>query len=173
MNVRWFGTKDRFAMKVGDFYPTNRSLRLVEIWAAGQHLSCDDSWAYLPVFCTDLDWSIAAILTDRDRSLPWPELSPAETHRRLYNIDDGKREQFWDLLHWGPTTDNVSPLLFQRGQNVILTFEFWRPTHHNPADLGKIFTVELPERELLRVLHGASVFLRSTNEDMARAHPGP
>jgi hypothetical protein len=158
-------------MRVGEFYERNRNLRLVEIWVADQHITCDDSWAYLPTFCGDLDYSISMLLQDHYQSLPWPDLSPAQTHNRLHEMDDGTAERFW-ALNWGPTTDNVYALLFRQGQNVILTFEFWRPSHHNPADLGKVFTVELPERELLRVLHMTSVFLRSDRSNVLPSGAG-
>jgi hypothetical protein len=88
--------------------------------------------------------------------MPFPGLSPEETFHRLYEVDDGLRERFWGLLRWGPTTDNVSSLVFRRGDNLVITFRFWRDTHPNPEERGVIYVAELPESELLDVLEQLS-----------------
>jgi hypothetical protein len=160
MNMREFGDKSRFAMVVGEIDPANPDMRVVEIWAGGQEITCDDSDAYLPTFCRRVDGAIVELLSDLDLSPPWPELSFEEVHRRLNAVDDGSREQYWVMLHWGETTDNISALTFRRHDRIIITFEFWRPTHRNPGDVGRVFVVEMAEKELLRVLYLTITHLR-------------
>jgi len=82
---------------------------------------------------------------------PYAGVSLIETHRRLLEVDDGSREQFW-LPMWGPITDNVSGHLFRNGELLSITSEFWRETHQPPDDRGKVFVAEIPEAELADVL---------------------
>jgi hypothetical protein len=63
-------------------------------------------------------------------------------------------------LDWGPTTDNVQSFLFRRGPDAVITFEFCRESHPRPEEVGQVFVAQLPERELLRVLHQAVCALR-------------
>ena len=60
------------------------------------------------------------------------------------------------FLDWGPTADNVSMLLFAEGGTAYLPFTFWRPDHHDPAELGRVFVAELSVWELAGVLHEAA-----------------
>ncbi len=143
-----FGHPSQFAIEIG---PPTSQLREVDLWAAGVLLTCDDDLAYLPTFSWSMEATLTWLLKDHDRSLPYPELSPEENHRRLQLGEYEDRERFF-FLNWGPTTDNVLALLFRRGTDLILTFEFWRPTHPRPEEIGKVFVVEMPERDLLRCL---------------------
>jgi len=146
-----FGNKQRFAVEVGEFRKQTATLRRVDIWAANRWWTCDDNLVYIPQFRTDVRDTLSWLRSATDLSLPFPGLSPAETHRRLLAADDGQREQFWFPM-WGPTTDNITAHLFRLGESVIIPFEFWRPAHPFPDELGKIFVSELPEAEFLRVL---------------------
>jgi hypothetical protein len=157
-----FGVRERFAVEVGAVVsgdPTT-GLREVNLWAAGQELCCDDNAAFVPQFCLSVEATITWLLSESDRSLPYPELSPEENHRRLWAAEYGDRSQY-TFMDWGPTTDNMFALLFRRGPDAILTVEFCRPTHVRPDELGQVFVSELPEREVLRVLHQAVCILRS------------
>ena len=135
-------------------------MRIVDLWAAGIELCCDDNTAFVPQFCMSVDATITWLLSDNDRSLPYPDLSPEENHRRLWAAEYGGGSQF-AFLDWGPTTDNLLALLFRRGQDVIITVQFGRATHPRPEEIDRVFVAELPERELLRSLHQAVGVLRS------------
>lgn len=158
-NLPRFGHTWNFAVEVERRDPDNPQLRRVDLWAARQLLTRDDPWAYVPQFCLSVERTISWLLREPKIGLPWPDLAPAENHRRLLAADDGSREPYWFPM-WGPTTDNVTGNLFRRERDVIFTFEFWRPTHHIPADLGRVFVAELPEQELLLVMHEAVSYLR-------------
>jgi hypothetical protein len=85
------------------------------------------------------------LLRDPDLPLPWPALPPDENHTRLVAQDDGVSQRHW-FPNWGPTTDIVRGLIFRRGPEMVFTFEFWRPTHHIAADMGRVFVAVFPER---------------------------
>jgi uncharacterized protein (TIGR02996 family) len=149
---RRFGDGRRFAVEVGEFYFPDRRTRRVDLWAAGRWLTCDDHNVNVGQFRSSVEHSIRWLRSGPDLTLPFPGLSPEETFRRLYEVDDDFRQHFWRLLHWGPTTDNVSALLFRREDHLVLTFRFERDTHPIPEERGVIFVAELPESELLGVL---------------------
>jgi hypothetical protein len=159
--VRRFGERATFAVEIGpvDHDASATQVRTVDLWAAGRHLSCDDRDAFVPAFCLSVEATITSLLSDDDRSLPHPELSPEENHRRLSEAEYEDRSPY-RFMNWGPTTDNLSALLFRRGPTAIITFEFWRESHPRPDELGRVFTCELAERELLRSLHQAVCLLR-------------
>lgn len=165
------GDKSRFAVEVGAFCEGNRDLRRVDLWAANRWLTCDDNSAFISQFCGSvrrtINWLNSPYTSHEggpyNLSLPFPNLSPVETHRRLLETDDGLRERYW-FPHWGPTTDNVLGLLFRVVNNVVLTFEFSRVTHHAPAELDEVFTAELPEGELVQVLEQMLAILESGAE---------
>jgi hypothetical protein len=146
-----FGDKKRFAAEVGEFSDDSTQLRRVDLWAAGRWLTCDDNTAYVPQFCMSVQGTVNWLQSGCDLSLPLPGLSPVETHRRLLDIDDGSREQFW-FPRWGPTTDNVTAHVFRVGDRLVIPFEFWRPLHPRPEEFGQVFVAELPESELVNVL---------------------
>jgi hypothetical protein len=130
------------------------------LWAAGRELCCDDDCAFVPQFCMSVESTIAWLLSDHDRSLPYPELSPEDNHRRLCEKEYGDR-QVYRFLNWGPTTDNVRAFLFRRGADAIITFEFWRETHRRPDEIGRVFVAVIPERQLLHSLRQAVRALRT------------
>jgi uncharacterized protein (TIGR02996 family) len=149
---RRFGDRRRFAVEVGEFYFPDRTNRRVDLWAASRWLTCDDHNVRVGQFRHSVEHTIGWLRSGPDLALPFPGLSPEETFGRLYEVDDGLRERFWGLLRWGPTTDNVSALLFRHRDHLVITFQFWRDTHPNPEERGVIFVAELPESELLEVL---------------------
>jgi hypothetical protein len=95
---------------------------------------------------------------DRYR-LPYPHVSIADNHRRLCRDAtagaDGEYQRC-RFMNWGSTTDNVLAHLFLADGLARIAFSFWREQHHDPVELGQIFVAELPERELLRLLHRAA-----------------
>jgi hypothetical protein len=146
-----FGDKQRFAAEVGEFWEGHQQLRRVDLWGAGRWLTCDDNTAFVPQFCGSVRGTVNWLRSGCDLSLPFPGLSPAETHRRLLAVDDGSREQFW-FPRWGPTTDNVVGHVFRVGDRLLVTLEFWRETHPVPEERGVVFVAELPEAEFVGVL---------------------
>jgi hypothetical protein len=88
-------------------------------------------------------------------------LSPEETHRQLLELDDGSRQRFW-FPDWGPTTDNIGGHVFRVGEQLVITFEFWRDEHPVPEERGAVFVAELPAAELLDVLDQMLAALRGT-----------
>ena len=146
-----FGDKQRFAAEVGEFSDGSTQLRRVDLWAAGRWWTCDDNTAFVPQFCLSVQDSVNWLRSGSDLTQPFPEVNAAEAHRRLLAVDDGSREQFWFPL-WGPTTDNVTAHVFRAGNLLVIPFEFWRPRHPRPEELGQVFVTELPESELLGVL---------------------
>lgn len=157
-----FGHFEDFAIEVGQVVDgtATAGLRIVEMWAAGRELCCDDNHAYVPNFSCNVENAIASLLSERDRSLPYPDLSPEDNHRHLFAAECEDRRPF-RFLNWGPTTDNVLALLFRCGLDAVLTFEFWRETHPRPDEIGQVYVARLPERELLLSLHQAACVLRS------------
>jgi hypothetical protein len=133
----------------------------VDIYAAGRWLTCDDCTPHLSTFIKYLMATVAMLLDDRVEErfrCPYPELSPADNHSRLRaDAKTGRSNEHWAyrFLDWGPTTDNVSAHLFISDGIASIPFSFWRPTHHDPSELGQAFAAELPVRELIRVLHQA------------------
>src|SRR4051812_47631465 len=107
--VHRFGDREQFAMEVGpviDGSPTMGG-RVVDLWAAGRELCCDDNNAFVPQFCMSVESTITWLLSDHGRSFPHPDLSPEENHRLLQAGEYEDRKDYF-FLDWGPTTDNVS-----------------------------------------------------------------
>jgi hypothetical protein len=130
--------------------------REVDIYAAGRWLTCVDGSAYLPQFTHALMGTVHTLLDERPAEeicRPYPHLSPADNHRRLREDAGGQAYRFMD---WGPTTDNVIAHLFIENGVALIPFSFRSADHHDPSERGKDFLAELPERELLRVLHEAA-----------------
>jgi len=146
-----FGDKQRFAAEVGEFWEGHQQMRRVDLWAAGRWWTCDDNTAFVPQFCISVRDSISWLRSGCDLTQPFPEVDATEAHRRLLAADDGSRERFWFPL-WGPTTDNVTAHVFRAGDRLVIPFEFLRPTHPQPEELGQVFVAELSEAEFVRVL---------------------
>jgi uncharacterized protein (TIGR02996 family) len=137
------GDRIQLAFRIGLASRTTSS-RVVEIWAAGVELTSDDDSVFVPAFGYALDREIQRIAVRR--GLPYPELDIADNHRRVDADEDVRDAHRW--LQCGPTTDNLSSYLFGAGEDVILTFAFWRLEHPRPHELGQVFVVRMPEREL-------------------------
>lgn len=154
MRAKLFGNKKRFAAEVGNFYKGSQQLRRVDLWAAECRLTRQDNTVFIPQFCADVEITIDQLQSGHDFSLPFPGLSPEETHRHICNLDDDSRERFesfW-FLRWGPTTDAVSSNVFWTGARLSIAFEFWRETHPIPEELNVIFVADVLETEFIGVL---------------------
>jgi hypothetical protein len=163
--VKTFGDRSRFCIEVGPAVADRppAELRRVDVWAADRWLTCDDNLAFLPSFTASVAGTLGWLLTYSDAfSLrrPHPELSVADNHRRLLVYaeagDNRDHLTYRFMCNWGPTADNVMAHVFLEGRRAYLPFSFWREHHHDPSELGQVFVVELPEREVLWVLHKAA-----------------
>jgi hypothetical protein len=157
------GDKSRFAVEIGEFWESSRDVRRVDLWAAGRWLTCDDNDAFVPQFCYEVRWTINWHQRTDDLALPFRNRSPAETHRELLDLDDGSRERYW-FFRWNETTDNILGHVFRIGGDLVITFEFWRETHHDPQELGVVFTTQLPEAEFIQILTQMLAILESDTE---------
>lgn len=151
------GSKDRFALELGE---RSGGLRRVDVWLAGQHLTCDDDMAYVPQLLESLRSDRAGLDSVNRLPPPFPGLPPEAAHRRLQAEDGERREQWW-FLRWGPTTDNVVTYLFRDGERLVITAEFWRDEHlqRHPEHAGAVFAAEIPAEELATVLQDAAAAL--------------
>src|SRR5262245_12029623 len=135
MNVQCFGDKTRFAIEVGEFSVDSEQLRRVDVWAAGQWLTFDDNHAFVPHFAGSLQHALGSLLTDPQGGhfgRPYPDLSVADNYFRLQGeaeAGDNRAYLAYRFMAWGPTTDNVSALLFREGGTAFVPFSFWRADH--------------------------------------------
>ncbi|MFD9049743.1 hypothetical protein [Streptomyces zaomyceticus] len=165
MNIA-LGNRSRFAVEVGE--PTAQ-LRRVDLWAAGEWLTCDDNTVFIPQFRSDVLDTAAWLRSGGGFPLPFDGSSPAAAHRRLMlragsddetDADYELRSRF-QALHWGPTTDNVTTHLFRDGDCLVITWEFWREEHllAHPEHAGQVFVVEIPAHEFVRILESLVALL--------------
>ncbi|MBT1187893.1 hypothetical protein HET69_28880 [Streptomyces sp. CJ_13] len=162
MNVL-LGDKFRFAAEVGEPGPLCR----VDLWAAGNWLTCDDNVAYVPQFRRDVLDAAAWLRSGEGSPLPFAGVSAEATHRRLMQCSgDDEPEADCQLgpfrvLLWGPTTDNVTAFLFREEDRLVITLEFWREEHllNHPEDAGTVFMVEIPAEEFVGILDGIAAAL--------------
>lgn len=153
------GDKDRFAVEIGE---RDHELRRVDLWAAGQWLTCDDDVVFVAQFRRTVLETANGLRSGMGSPLPWPYLSSEANHRHLLADSASVEEAGADSqgayrgLEWGPTTDNLISSLFRNGDNLILTFEFWRKEHllAHPAHAGHVFVVEVPAAEFMTILDG-------------------
>jgi hypothetical protein len=149
------------AFDVGEASEPTGSMRRVDMWAAGRHLTYIDNSVYVPQFLGDVEHAIRWLRSNPDLEFPFPELSPEETHKRMYSIDDGLREDY-RFFRWGPTTDDFSSLIFRSAGQMHLTFKIWRDTSppQAPGEVGEVFAVSLPEQDLLTILENTAAALK-------------
>ena len=154
-----YGSRHHFAIEIASEAP-EPEVRTVNIWGAGQWLTCDDNSAYVPVFASQLEHTARYLIASDRLAPPWPNLNPEEIHRRLDAQDDVR--ETYRFMNWGPTTDNVTAYVF-RGridETVHLSFAFWRRDHPFPDQLGRVFTASLALRDLILILFDAATVLR-------------
>ena len=157
--TRRFGDRARFSVEAGEIISI--SLRTVDLWAGGTWLTVDDNAAFLPMFLRFLRTSADEVRRGKVSGVPYPGRSPEENFDLLYADDETDfRMQFW-LLHWGETVDNVIPYLWADGDDLVIAFRFWRPTHPFPEELGRTFVARIPADEFATVLTEAADFLEA------------
>ncbi len=159
-----YGQLARFAITVGGILSDNGGSRRVDVWAADRWLTCDDNIVYVPHFAGCLQRALRGLLSDPGcrRGRPYPGLSVEDNYCRL-RVDaanDNAEYLAYRFMDWGPTADNVGMLLFRVNGTAHVPFSFWRPDHHDPSELGRVFVAELPEWELAQVLSDAAWALK-------------
>lgn len=153
-----FGDRARLGVEVGDW--AGPALRRVDVWAAGQWLTCDDNMAFVPQFRRSVAETAAWLRAGHGAAVPYADLSAAAAHRRLIagtgreEEDDALRSRFRVFGDWGPTTDDVEAFLFRHGERLEITWQFWREEHllRHPAHVGMVFAVEIGAAELAGLL---------------------
>lgn len=154
----FLGDKAKLAAEVGDW--SGPALRQVDLWAAGQWLTCDDNTVFVPQFRVSVSRTAAWLRAGHGDSLPFAGLSAAAAHRRIISGDgtkeenDALRSRFRVFGDWGPTTDNVEAFLFRDGERLEITWRFWREAHlrSHPEHTGTVFTVKTGAAELAGLL---------------------
>jgi hypothetical protein len=168
-----FGDRARLAVEVGDW--AGPALCRVDLWAAGQWLTCDDNMAFVPQFRRSVAETAAWLRAGHGAAVPYAGLSAAAAHRRLIAgtgqeaEDDALRRRFRLFGDWGPTTDNVEAFLFSDGERLEITWQFWREEHllRHPEHAGTVFAVEVGAAELARILEGLVAVLDRDGEPPA------
>ncbi|MEV4943853.1 hypothetical protein [Streptomyces zaomyceticus] len=162
------GDRSRFAVEVGE--PTVQLCR-VDLWVAGEWLTCDDNTAFVPQFRSDVLDTVTWLRSGGGSPLPFDGSSPVAAHRRLVlrarsgdetDADYELRSRF-QTLRWGPTTDNVTACLFRDGDCLVITCEFWREEHllAHPEHAGRVFVVETAAHEFVMILENLVALLDS------------
>ena len=155
-----FGSRDTFAFEISSLDP-HADIRVVDVFAAGIHLTCDDNTVYVPQFLGSLTLDLDRLIAPRDDrrdTLPYPDLSPMENHSQLLAVaeDDNSDYLFHRFMDWGPTADNVSMTFFRDANTVVLPFNFWRESHHDHGQLGQVFVANVAIEELRLTFHRAA-----------------
>jgi hypothetical protein len=155
------GDKGRFAVELGDEW-WGDALRRVDLWVAGQWLTCEDDWWYVPSSGLAVGRAAEWVRAGGVPVLPFEGLSAAEAHRRLVS-EDGDLYSRHRVFDWGPTTDNVIAFAFGggSGERVAITVEFWREEHlqQHPEHVGQVFVAELDVAEFAAALEGFAAVL--------------
>ncbi|WP_034262783.1 hypothetical protein [Actinospica robiniae] len=154
----FLGDRGGFAVEVGEW--AGPALRRVDLWAAGQWLTCDDDTAFVPQFRIAVADTADRLRTGHGAAAPFAGLSAAAAHRRLIagsgqeEQDDvlRRRSQFFD--RWGPTTDNLMAFAFRDGDRLELTWQFWREEHlrSHPEHVGVVFVLDIQATEMTSIL---------------------
>jgi hypothetical protein len=161
----FLGDKRRFAVEVGDW--VDPALRRVNLWAADQWLTCDDNLAYVKQFRRAVEDTAIWARSGHGSPLPFANLSPATTHRRLVagtgndEEDYELRMQFQIFDGWGPTTDNLLAFLFHDRDHLVITLQFWREEHllKHPEHAETVFAVEIQAAEFAGILKDLAAVL--------------
>jgi hypothetical protein len=149
--VKLFGDRTTFAIEVGANDARHPSTRTVDIWIDGRSMSCDDNTVYVPQFQHLIGLDLARVLNESFVFAPYNCKDPTEIHHRLRSDATDLPEQYW-FLHCGPTTDNMATYLFKCEEGLVITSEFWRPTHRPANEIGLIFQTKLKVNDLIRTL---------------------
>lgn len=132
-------------------------LRVVDLWAAGRLLTVDDNTAYLASLCHHMRSEADRVRGGALPPRPWPGLAPHEVFARLEADQTELREQHW-IMRWSEITDGVSVYAWLEDE-LVIAFAYWRPTHPEPEDLGKVFVARLSSEQFANTVQRAADWL--------------
>ncbi|MFG3040718.1 hypothetical protein ACGFYZ_27860 [Streptomyces sp. NPDC048330] len=168
------GERRRFAAEVGE---GGQALRRVDLWIANEHLTCDDSMAYVPQFRLAVRNTVDRLRSATEFRPAVAEPSPQAAHRRfvLAAQDDDASTASYEVrrrhrdLDWGPTTDNAIVHLFREGGYLAVTLQFWRPDHlrTRPEHDGEVFLAKMPGTEFTGILDDLVTLLGDGPRDLS------
>ncbi|MEU4266580.1 hypothetical protein [Streptomyces sp. NPDC026092] len=147
----------------------------MDLWVAGEWLTCDDNMAFAPQFRHAVLDTIAQLRSPAGFPPPFAGLSPIAAHRRLM-LDAGhdqETEADYELrsrhrvLDWGPTTDNATTHLFRDGDRLMITLQFRRAEHllRHPEHADKVFLAEIAAPEFVSILEDLVAALDRSHQD--------
>jgi hypothetical protein len=133
-------------------------LRVVDIWAAGKHLTTDDNVAFVPFLARAMRSTAALVRRNDVAQCPFPGRSPEEIFRVLDADKTSFRERFW-FIQWGEIIDNVARYAYRDVDDLVFAFAFWRPRHAVADDLGRVFVARLEPGEFATAVEDAADIL--------------
>jgi len=154
-----FGDQQIFAVEIGNYWGGSRQLREVDIWAAGHRLTYYDNCAYLPSFIHALECEMNWLSRDGTAS----DFKLENYGGKVESLHEScNASEIWDryrFIDYGATTDGVIAYIFRDEEQFLITFQFWWEYPH-PDERGRIFSVKIPKRDLLEILHQTVSYLR-------------
>jgi hypothetical protein len=155
--TRTIGDRATFSIEIGEITPP--SMRVVDLWAGGKWLTTDDNTVYVPSFFWYMRGDADRVRRRDIKPCPFPGRSPEEIFELLRADQTEFREQYW-FMRWSETVDNVSMYAYLDG-DLVIVFQFWRPTHLFPEELGKIFVARIPPDEFAATVEQAADLLEA------------
>lgn len=124
------GDERRFAVEVGD----GSVLRRVDLWVAGQWVTCEGGRVFVEQFCSCVACIVAVVRAGGIPARPFAGASSAAAHRRLRcGFVGGGREferfGFFRRWGWGPADDSVASFLWWDEGCLVIAMGFWRERH--------------------------------------------
>ena len=155
-----FGCRATFAVEVGSLPAyvveageTRASdVRVVDVWAGGEWLTCHDNAAYVPTLVHRMRSAAELVRRREVPRCPFPAQSPAEVFRLLQANDGEFREQFWLLRHWDEILDNVETYTWL-DDLLVITGQIWRPSR------TQVFVTRVSPDEFVATVEDAVEFL--------------
>lgn len=158
------GKKEIFALELFDPEQEAKT-RVVNIFVAGRNLSCDDNTVFVPQFLLSLERSSESLKNKLDY-LKFEKyflgMCASDAHNFIVNsydekqqFDEGDMFEAHSFMRWGPTTDNVFCFLIPIGDELFLTYSFWRDSHANSDEIGVANGVRITPFDIIVILDGA------------------
>ncbi|HEX4909540.1 MAG TPA: hypothetical protein VFV64_02115 [Permianibacter sp.] len=169
--MRLFGDQSLFAFGVHE--DDQADLRKVDIFIGGRNVCCDDNCVYLPHFAARLK-DVVADHSMKDNSWKYERylagmtveqihtflMSTRDSESENYGLEDDRLYPYYRFLDWGPTTDNLTSFLFPFGNELYLTYEFWRDAHKPKEDVGRVFGVSTSQHQIVSAISDFLAYLK-------------
>lgn len=156
------GNPKVFAFDVAD--RSENGLLVVNIYIGNRSVCSDDCSVFLPSYVNDIEYSLNALSkNDYEKYASYLVHKSYEgIHRFIYStrsegaenygIENDEIYPLYSFMDWGPTTDNLVCFVFPHNDELILTYEFWRPEHMPSSEIGVVESVIISRQELTAVL---------------------